>query len=221
VLGITLLFTQSAVAQITPVGPFTGAALEDFESFPIGNPGTSFSLFGGTATHNQLSGSTPAIWLTNVGWGLGTNGSAQAFDGNRGFGMNSFATGEFIFTTPITSFGAYFGTAFSGDTMFLEFYDASNTLIGIQQSWAYSRTASDGILEWHGYNIGQQAVRVVWGSLSSAGLAPAIDSIRISSSNVLPPAIPVPGLSVYGIVLTAFVLLLVASGRLRASARRR
>jgi len=217
VLAMTLLFTQAAVAQIVPVGPFTGDALEDFEGFSNGNPGTSFGVFGSTATHNQLSGSTPRIWGSG-GWGLGSNGLAQAFDGSQGFGMNGFSTGEFIFTAPITSFGAYFGTAFPGDTMFLEFYDSSNILIGTQQSWAYTRPG-DGVLEWHGYSIGQQAVRVVWGSLSASGAAPAIDSIRVASTT-LPPAIPVPTLSTWAIILTALVLLLVASGRLRASARR-
>ena len=106
----SLFFAPIVFAQITPVGPFTGDALEDFESFGTGAAPVSITVFGGMATHNQLSGSTPWIWSTD-GWGLGDNGSAQAFDGNQGFGINSFATGEFVFNSPITLFGAYFGTA--------------------------------------------------------------------------------------------------------------
>jgi len=215
VLAIILVFAQSAVAQISSVGPFTGDALEDFESFPGGNPGISFDVFGGGATHNRLSGTSPNIWSSG-GWGLGGNGSAQAADGSQGFGINSNASGEFVFDTPITSFGAYFGTAYPGDTMFLEFYDAGNTLIGTQQSWSYTRPG-DGVLEWHGYDIGQEAVRVVWGSLSSSGAAPAIDSIRIASGSLSSPATPIPSLSAYGLVLMVLGLLLVASRRMRGN----
>jgi hypothetical protein len=216
-LAIGLFFAQTVFAQIAAVGPFAGDLLENFESFGTGYTADSFGVFGGAATHNRLSGNDPYIWPSG-GWGLGSNGSAQASDGNQGFGINGNATGEFIFNTPITSFGAYFGTANSGDTMFLEFYDAGNTLIGSQQSWAYARPG-DGVLEWHGYDIGQEAVRVVWGSLSRSGSAPAIDSIRVvSSSSVRVRPTAVPTLSAYGLLFTALGLLLVAGRRMRASA---
>ena len=212
VLTFGLVFTQNALAQITAIGPFNGDLVEDFESYPPVDPGVSFAVFGGVALHNQLTGYTPRIWPDNF-WGLGlANGDARAADGVQGFGMNDNATGEFVFSTPITAFGAYFGTAEAGDTMFVAFYDVDNALIGAAQSWSYSRPG-DGVLEWHGYDIGQEAVRVVWGSLSVTGAAPAIDSIRVltaapdSASTVR----SVPVMPVYWLVLTIIGLLALAS----------
>ncbi len=208
------LFTGSVALAQTPIAPFTGDQTETFEGFAGGNPGVSFAVFGGSVTHNQLSGGTPFIWSSG-GWGLGGNGSAQAADGSQGFGMNSNSTGEFVFSTPITSFGAYFGTAFPDDTMFLEFYDAGNVLIGSQQSWSYTR-AGDGVLEWHGYDIGGSATRVVWGSLSGGGSAPAIDSIQISTgAAVAAQPLEVPTIPAYGLALTVLGTLVIASRRLR------
>jgi len=179
-VGLTL--SSGLQAQITEVGQFPGDLVEDFESFSIGNPGDSFAVFGGAATHNKLFGTSPAIWSSGA-WGLGDNGGAQAFDGTQGFGINSNAQGEFVFTTPIFSFGAYFGTAWSGDTMVVRFFDASDVQIGVDQVFSYSRP-DDGILEWHGWMIAVEVTRVVWGSLSESGAAPALDSIRVTESPI-------------------------------------
>jgi PEP-CTERM motif len=184
---LSLAFTQSVPAiPITSVGPFAGDMIETFESFSLGNPGNSFSVFGGAATHNTLSGIIPSIW-SNSGWGLGGNGVAQAFDGDKGFGINNFATGEFVFANPISSFGAYFGTAFGGDTMFVRFFDGSDSQIGADQIFTYNRPLGDGILEWNGWNVEVAATRVEWGSFSVTGAAPAIDSIRVNGATTSVP----------------------------------
>ena len=60
-LAMSLLFAPTVFAQVVVVGPFAGEAVEDFESFGVGSPGDSFDVFGGAATHNKLSGSTPWI----------------------------------------------------------------------------------------------------------------------------------------------------------------
>jgi hypothetical protein len=184
IITILALFASTAAAAITPVAPFVGDLLEDFESFPptastvfVGAP-NSFSVFAGAATHTTLTGFSPTYWWTG-NWGLG-NATAKAADGNKGFGINGNATGEFAFSTPIDSFGAYFATAFPTDTMFVRFFDAANVQIGADQTFSYFRSSADGVMEWHGWDLNASATRVVWGSLSQSGAAPTLDSIRVT-----------------------------------------
>ena len=187
-LFLFLLPLASQGAKATPLSAvdlFGGDIIEDFEGFARNDAPTTFSVFAGLAHHNQLSGTRPFVWISSTSdttgalgpWGLGYNGFAKAADGNQGFGMEGHAHGEFVFSVPISSFGAFFGTGMLVDSMFVRFFDQTGSQIGPEQSFVYF--SATGILDWHGWTSTTPIARVEWGALSPTAVSPAIDSVRV------------------------------------------
>ena len=75
-LFVGLALSATAAAQITPIGPFTGAVSENFDSHPNATnqgcvPG---GIFGNTAT--VCTTTNDGIWITG-GWGFNCSLSAM------------------------------------------------------------------------------------------------------------------------------------------------
>ncbi|MFI4883298.1 MAG: GC-type dockerin domain-anchored protein [Phycisphaerales bacterium JB064] len=113
-----------ALAQSTPVGPFTGDLQEGFDALPGGFP-ASHPVFDGTAEMISLGGSMH----TTTGWTFRC--SIFPFEGSR---LAASASGpvRFEFTDTVGQFGGYFGTnaELAGFEATVRFYDAAGNLVG-------------------------------------------------------------------------------------------
>src|SRR5687767_3802342 len=120
------VFAPLATAQIAPVGPFTGANSESFESIPsIGQvPCHPMHILAGTA---ELCGTNGGIvWVggtSHCSCAMHPIGQHQALAGNGGHA-------RIRFTTPAIRFGGYFGLNCNVPNGRADFYDPSGVLIG-------------------------------------------------------------------------------------------
>lgn len=116
-----------AIAEVTPIDPFTGEAFETFEAIapPGGVPGP-VDIFGGQGTANDTLANTLVIAANLISFV--TEEEIFAWNGNF---MGLYPTGwtTYTFDQPAYSFGGYIGTAdeLTGGTA--RFYDESGALI--------------------------------------------------------------------------------------------
>lgn len=146
----------TAVAQVTPIGPFAGQLQESFESFQnyIDNPNFHedtngpFPIFGGNAT---MVGPFTAIYEPGVAdFGLGSNGFAQVVDGRKGAGLDNSGTWTIQFGTPVVDFGGYWSHyPDPGNPITFDFYDAGGNLLGSDSATVID---GSGSLHWLGWN---------------------------------------------------------------------
>ena len=142
--------SSSVNAQITTLGIVYGNMNENFESFPdflhSANP-TTINIFAGQAPGNgsTLWGAGLAIYkpgTANVS--LGTSGNAAVADGTNGAVNYTVSHNITItFSSSIRQFGAYFGAKTAGSdpvTITVSFYDGTNTLIDVAQTFTYSHS---------------------------------------------------------------------------------
>ena len=186
-IGISAI-AVSSFAQLTSVGPFTGAYSEGFEEFNnySSGPYDSFSIMGGAATMSSTTDSN-LLWVYSPGtvadWGLGTYGFAQVHSGSNGLGLFSTDTNGVVtltFANPMSEFGGYFADSSPQypDASVL-FYDVNgNQLGGVQ-----TLTNGSNVLSWLGWSstAGIKTVRF------SDGFAPAMDDLQAN-----PTAAPEP-----------------------------
>ncbi len=175
--ALAAVTAASALASVTPIGPFTGTIQESYESFPnyMQNPNFYMSnpttIFGGQAT---IGGGTGGNWMVvyepsaGAHFGLGTYGLAQVKDGTKGHGVDTgwpAPTTEIIFNSPQTHFGGWWGAAdiygYSTVPIRFSFYDANNNLIG-QDTVQYGDPLGQGTLLWFGWNISPPVKRIVY-----------------------------------------------------------
>jgi hypothetical protein len=170
--------TRSLRADITLIAePFTGSAVETWEEFPVANPGSPATIFGGQAT---ISGDNPFVWMTT--FVLGTPGGlglgpfpARAFDGTHGYTTSvSPGTARISFQSPVADFGGYWGYAVGYPAASFMFYDSEGALIG-SESFTYTSPNNNGTLQWHGWHS-----TLPISSVEYTGHWVANDSLRIS-----------------------------------------
>jgi hypothetical protein len=139
--------TLPAVAQLSPIGPFTGDMQEDYETFPPGALASPATIFGGGAT---LTGPSNFIFASG-GFGLVNNGFAQPFSGALAFGLNSATSLAIItFNTPVSQFGGYWSHSTNGVNRFeLTFRDGGGAVIGQE---FHSVADPSGTLHWFGWS---------------------------------------------------------------------
>ena len=115
-----------ALAQVTPVGPFTGDLQEGFDALPGGFV-PSHPVFGGVGEMISTGGSMH----TTTGWSFRC--VIRPFEGSR---LAASAGGfvRFEFTEDVGAFGGYFGTNadVSGPDATARFFDAAGGLIGTE-----------------------------------------------------------------------------------------
>jgi len=203
------IFTAS-IAYASPIvstGVFAGDMTESWESFENYRTNPELYLpevtdiFGGQATI-----SNPYMVIYEPGsatFNLSRNGSAQVADGFNGLGIdqetagfhNQDPTADITFTTPVSSFGGFWGSCFQGSVqcfggglITVTFFDSSNSLIdSINFTYDHTGTA-DGILDWHGWTSSTPIARV-----SYAGDYVVNDSLRANR-------VPVPEPSTFGLI---------------------
>ena len=132
-----------ALAQVNPVGPFTGDIHEGFDGLPGGFV-PSHPVFDGTAEMISTGGSMH----TTTGWSFMC--VIRPFEGTRLAG----SAGGFVryeFSDDVGSFGGYFGTNAdaSGPDATARFFDASGSLIGD----AVIEIAPDCGWTWNGWEF--------------------------------------------------------------------
>ena len=181
----------AASAQVTTIGVFTGAAQENFDTYPqvVGTLCIPNRVFGATADMCTIGG---AFCLTTSGWGFSC--SISNYSSPRFFGSMGGAT-EIIFDTPIAKFGGYFGTNSNVDDGTIEFYDAAGALI------ATSPVDADADCAWHwnGYQSSVAVKRVVLSSNYGGGFLD-MDSLECAFASTAPTVYCTAGTSVAGCV---------------------
>lgn len=158
VLMLSLAIAAGAsFAQLTNIGPFSGAYSEGFEGFPnYANGGfyTSMTIMGGEAVLDTRQNGQFAVYDPNVaGFGLGSKGQATVNSGSQANGQDygPNLSWEISFDQPVMQFGGYWNYAYQqgwDDSFDLFFYDAGFNLIG-------TRTVSDpqvNSMIWHGWS---------------------------------------------------------------------
>jgi hypothetical protein len=126
--ALTLAFAAIpivAVAQVTPIGPFTGAMQDGYEAVPNGQFLPHYDIFGGAGDVDQFGGGQ-GVHIT-TGWSF--------FSTVFPHGGNLFLGGaacnyQFIFDTPAFQFGGYFATNADSPGAVATFYDDTNAQIG-------------------------------------------------------------------------------------------
>jgi hypothetical protein len=154
-LVLALTGAAPAAAQVVQIGPFSGAFNESFETQAAAGmsgfqPCVIGRVFQGTADLCSPGGAGAHI---TGGWSFACQ--LNPFSGTWLYGTSQNNGGgycEYTFDNPIRRFGGYFGTNTPlAGTVTLEFYDASNNLIGTDQyavindcSWTWRGWESTG-----------------------------------------------------------------------------
>jgi hypothetical protein len=161
----------SATAQITPIGPFSGSAHEDFTvigQWPPQGPcifcPSIPGAFGGICTLESVDGSA-SIHVTG-GWGF------QCSIGPHATPRISAATGgggydyHFDAASGAGKFGGYFGTNCGTPDGTIQFFDANNVMIGQD----HLNVPADCSWTWQGWQFSTPVFRVrVIGNFSGGG----------------------------------------------------
>lgn len=170
-----------SLAQLTPIGPFTGTHFEGFEtqdtsggSFP---PCIVDRVFGGEA---DLCSETAGVHITG-GWSFGC--SIQEQGGQRLCASNGGAA-IWTFDGAALRFGGYFGTNNpSASDGTIQFYDAAGSLLFSD----VLIVPNDCSWYWHGWDFGGQPVaRIEIRSNYSTGGYMMLDSFQ---ADLLPASI--------------------------------
>lgn len=149
-----------AAAQVTPIGPFTGALQEGWESHPTGMFLPQLPIFGDGSTADQLGGGQ-GLHVT-TGWGFISTifpHSGGKFMG--GAGVNY----AFVFNTPAFEFGAYFATNASAPGATATFFDANNAQIGGPMAIG----APMGQWQWDGWQYAGGIKRIEIVAINTSG----------------------------------------------------
>jgi RNA polymerase sigma factor (sigma-70 family) len=131
---------------ITQLGPFQGAASDRFDNPGIDVTQQGLSILGGTATVSNLTrgGALKLVAASSLAGVLVTAHSPPSMLGQLGIS-------EWVFSTPITKFGAWFANNSRFDDATVDFYDAGNNLIGSEtakvpksfRGWTWNGWQSD------------------------------------------------------------------------------
>ena len=146
VIAVTFLVTcNSAIADITAIGPFTGSASDTFNQYNEVMAVQTLDVFGGLGTISNLAedGAMKVEFSSNFGgdqvWPI------------SGMMMGQLGIGQWDFNTPVTRFGGWWENNSGADDATLEFYDVNNVLIGEMianvsvsaQQWQWNGWESD------------------------------------------------------------------------------
>jgi hypothetical protein len=182
-------FAASVTAQVTPIGPFTGTRQEGFQNIGLWPPAGPCTFcpsipdaFGGIATLAHPTGAAN-IHITG-GWGfvcsIGANLTPRLAASTGGAFDYVFNPGAGAY-----KFGGYFGTnaGVAGGT--IEFYDASNTMIGSD----ILTHQADCQWVWHGweFSVAVERIRVI-GNYSGGGYV-MMDDMEYDDTPTNPNAI--------------------------------
>lgn len=141
----------AALAQVTPIGPFTGSMQEGWETHALSQFLPALDIFGGAGDAVQISAGQ-GLHVT-TGWGFFHTTfphSGTRFMG--GAGVNYALT----FDVPASQFGAYFQTNANAPDAVATFFDANNVQIG----GSLVVSAPMGQWQWNGWEYAQGISRI-------------------------------------------------------------
>lgn len=187
-------FAGAAAADVTPIDPFTGDAIETFEA--IGPPAPydgPMPIFGGGATMDD-NFTDPWI-VTSLS---DPDNTLFPFDGNF-MGLTPTGWTVFEFQTPVTRFGGYFGhltlELAAGD---VTFYDGDGAVIdSVDHDVPYNEWT------WRGWESDEPISRIEFHTGANPGVPSVFDNLQVAY-------VPAPG-----------ALALLAIGAIRSRRRRR
>jgi RNA polymerase sigma factor (sigma-70 family) len=127
----TVFLLQSYAGQrarsgpIAQLGPFQGTASERFDALGVDVTQQGISILGRTATVSNVTrgGALKIASGSSLGGVLVTPHSPS-------FMLGQVGISEWVFSTPLTKFGAYFANNSRFDDASVDFYDVNDTLIG-------------------------------------------------------------------------------------------
>jgi hypothetical protein len=124
-LGSALVLAAPAQGAITLLAPFQGTVSENFDNLGITGAQQEISIFRQTATVSNLTsgGALKIEYSSSLNGVLVVPRSAPLMMGQIGIS-------EWVFNTPLTKFGGYFENNSRFDDATVDFYDASNNLLG-------------------------------------------------------------------------------------------
>lgn len=178
-----LAATASAALAQTPVGPFVGQQSEDFEGPQV--------LFTQCMPNGVFNGNAQMCTPNNTGCHTTTGWSffcviQPAYSNVFFFGSAGGAV-EFTFNQPATKFGGYFGTNSGTADATVDFYDASNALIGS----VTAAIPADCSWNWQGWSLTTGASRIVVTGLNPwGGGFIDMDALEVDFTSV--PSVPTP-----------------------------
>jgi len=149
---ITAGLVTTARADITSIGPFSGAQHEPL-NFPLTNISADQPIFGNTAHLVNPSGLTAIHLLAGDSF---VGGTVHARTGVMILGWTQ-DPGEFRFNTPVTQFGAYWANNNGTDGAVASFYDAAGTLLGIRNA---NVIAAGNAWYWNGWQFDTPVSRI-------------------------------------------------------------
>ncbi|HLO41903.1 MAG TPA: hypothetical protein VK176_12835 [Phycisphaerales bacterium] len=134
------IFTTAASAGVAPTGPFTGSLFEGWND--KGGVAASFSMFGDGSSITSNGGG--AALLATPSWSFFT--LISAYEGGVMMGDTGGGGYTFNFASPLSAFGAYFGTNsnLAGGTA--EIYNPAGALLG-----SFPVQAPEGDWAWDGW----------------------------------------------------------------------
>jgi RNA polymerase sigma factor (sigma-70 family) len=136
----------SRPGPITQLGPFQGTASDGFDNLGSDVTQQGISILGSTVTVSNLTrnGALKLVGASSLGGVLVTAHSSPSMLGQLGIS-------EWVFSTPVTKFGAYFANNSRFDDATVDFYDAGDNLIGSEtakvpkglRGWTWNGWQSD------------------------------------------------------------------------------
>jgi hypothetical protein len=147
---VTLIAPLTAAADITAIGPFVGALREPL-NFGFTRISADQPIFGGQANLISHNGVTFIHLL------LGSTLGGDAVTPRTGSLILGWTEGPGIFTfsTPVSRFGAYWNNNSGTSGALVEFFDASNSLIGTAPA---TIPAPGNVWTWNGWDFGATPV---------------------------------------------------------------
>jgi hypothetical protein len=124
VLILLFVLSVNAVAQVTPIGPFTGTALEQFTNPTFLPSYQTYDIWGGFGNVRNIhpSGALKYEFSSERGGDLVLPRSAPTFGGQIGIS-------EWTFDAPLERFGAYWENNSRFNDGVATFYDVNNNLL--------------------------------------------------------------------------------------------
>ena len=173
--------------DVPAIDPFVGEFSEDFETFVVGSLPESvrgqagpFCALNDHATFSALGGAYRPLSISRGGVGLGLNGVAVPYDGEKGLLMapSGDVVARFDFHTPIKDFGGYWvngATDDRSDPITVTFFSAGD--VAIAEKRVHYDGDLRGVPQWFGWTSGNLPITAI----ELQGFWVGLDGIQINT----------------------------------------
>lgn len=152
-VGALLMSAIPSFGQVTPIGPFSGSVLENFNVFPFDPSYQQYNIFGGLGLVKNIhpSGALKYEASSTRGGDTVLPRSAPTFGGQIGIS-------EWSFPQPLSRFGAYWENNSRFDDAVATFYDSNNNLLA---TLAMTISKDANTWQWNGWQFGTPVSKFV------------------------------------------------------------